>query len=125
MIAAQRPEMRFVEPKTEDQQARAMLFRCRERLVHQRTELVNALRSHLYEYGHTVPQGIGQMKNIAAIISAPNSDLPELVGEKCGDLLEQIAEKTARMMSRQGRSRHWQLTGTWRADCRQCLVSAR
>jgi transposase len=97
VIAAQRPEMRFVEPKTEDQQARAMLFRCRERLVHQRTELVNALRSHLYEYGHTVPQGIGQMKNIAAIISAPNSDLPELVGEECGDLLEQIAEKTARI----------------------------
>ena len=27
VIAAQRPEMRFVEPKTVDQQARATLFR--------------------------------------------------------------------------------------------------
>jgi len=27
VIAAQRPEMRFVEPKTEEQQARAVLFR--------------------------------------------------------------------------------------------------
>lgn len=42
MVAAQRPEMRFVRPKTVDQQARAVLFRSRERLVHQRTELVNA-----------------------------------------------------------------------------------
>lgn len=68
VIAAQRPEMRFVEPKTEDQQARAVLFRARERLVHQRTELVNALRGMLYEYGHIVSQGIGQLKRIAAIL---------------------------------------------------------
>lgn len=33
VIAAQRPEMRFVGPKTIDQQARATLFRGRERLV--------------------------------------------------------------------------------------------
>jgi len=55
VIAARQPEMRFVVPKTEDQQARAMLFRGRERLVHQRTELVNALRAVLYEYGHAFP----------------------------------------------------------------------
>ena len=59
VIAAQRPEMRFVEPKTEAQQARAALFRARERLLHQRTELVNALRALLYEFGHAIPQGIG------------------------------------------------------------------
>ena len=35
VIAAQRPEMRFVEPKSEDQQACAVLFRARERLLHQ------------------------------------------------------------------------------------------
>ena len=52
VIAAQRPEMRFVEPKTEDQQARAALFRSRERLVRQRTEMVNALRGTLYEHGY-------------------------------------------------------------------------
>ena len=40
-VAAQRPEMRFVVPKTADQQARAVLFRSRDRLVHQRTEMVN------------------------------------------------------------------------------------
>jgi len=47
VVAAQRPEMRFVPPKSEDQLACAVLFRARERLLHQRTELVNALRSVL------------------------------------------------------------------------------
>jgi len=62
VIAAQRPEMRFIDPKSEEQQARAVLFRARERLVHQRTELVNALRAVLYEYGHTAAKGIGHLK---------------------------------------------------------------
>jgi len=44
VIAAQRPEMRFVKPKSEWQQAKAVLFRARERLVYQRTELVNCVR---------------------------------------------------------------------------------
>lgn len=97
VVAAQRPEMRFVEPKSEGQQARAVLFRARERLIHQRTELVNALRAVMYEYGHTVPQGIGQLKRIETILDDLNSDLPELVREECQDLIEQITEKTARI----------------------------
>ncbi|MDP1669676.1 IS110 family transposase [Phaeovulum sp.] len=97
VVAAQRPEMRFVPPKTEEQQARAVLFRARERLVHQRTELTNALRAMIYEYGHVVPQGPVHAKRIVEIIEAPNSDLPELVREEGRDLLEQIAEKTARI----------------------------
>ena len=74
-----------------------MLFRSRERLVHQRTELVNALRGHLYEFGHTIPQGIGHLKHLEAIIEAPHSDLPKLVREECHELLELIAEKTVRI----------------------------
>jgi transposase len=100
VVAAQRPEMRFVPPKAEEQQARAMLFRGRERLVHQRTELVNALRAQLYEFGHTVPQGIGQLKRIEAIIEATNSDLPLLVREECRELLEGIAETTVRIAAK-------------------------
>ena len=55
VVAAQRYEMRLVPPENEEQQARAVLFRARERLVHQRTELSNALRLLLYEYGHANP----------------------------------------------------------------------
>lgn len=103
VVAAQRPEMRFVEPKSDAQQSRAILFRSRERLVHQRTELVNALRASLYEYGHIVPQGIGQLGRIKEIIDATNSDLPELMREECGDLLEQIAEQTVRINAKTGK----------------------
>ncbi len=98
--AASRPTMRFVEPKSADQQSLAILFRARERLVHQRTELVNALRACLYEYGHVVPQGIRQIKRIEEILDASNSDLPDLLREECRDLLEQIAEKTVRINAR-------------------------
>jgi len=97
VVAAQRPEMRFVPPKTEEQQARAVLFRARERLVHQRTELTNALRALLYEYGHAVPQGPVHLKRIAEIVGVETCDLPELAREEAQDLLEQIAEKTVRI----------------------------
>jgi transposase len=100
VIAAQRPEMRFVEPKSAEQQSRAILFRARERLVHQRTELVNALRAGLYEYGHVVPQGVHQIKRIEEILDAPNCDLPDLMREECRDLLEQIAAQTVRIDAR-------------------------
>lgn len=96
VIAAQRPEMRFVEPRSEEQQARAVLFRARERLVHQRTDLVNALRAVLYEYGFVVPQGIRHLTRIEEFIE-PNSDLPKLVREECRDLIDQIMDKTARI----------------------------
>ncbi len=97
VIAAQRPEMRFVAPKSQDQQARAVLFRARERLVHQRTELVNALRAVLYEFGHVIPKGIGNIKRIDAILEEPNCDLPTLVCDECRDLVKQIAEQTIRI----------------------------
>lgn len=100
VIAAQRPEMRFVEPKSMEQQSRAILFRARERLVHQRTELVNALRASLYEFGHVVPQGMHQLNRIKEILDEPNSDLPELMREECRDLMEQIADKTDRIDAR-------------------------
>ena len=60
--AASRPTMRFVAVKTEDQQARAMIFRTRDLLVRQRTQLVNALRGHLAEHGIVAAQGLAQVK---------------------------------------------------------------
>jgi len=97
VIAAQRPEMRFVEAKTAEQQSRAMLFRSRARLVRQRTELVNMLRAFLYEVGYVVPQGIHHLHRIAAIVDDPGNDLPELARVECQELLEQIAAMTGRI----------------------------
>ena len=56
--AASRPTMRFVEPKSPQQQARAMVFRTRDLFVRQRTQTINALRAHLAEHGLIAPQGV-------------------------------------------------------------------
>ncbi len=97
VVAAQRPEMRFVEPKTKEQRAKAILFRGRERLVHQRTDQINALRAILYEFGHVVPQGIVHVPKIVDIIDRTDSDLPDIVRDECRDLLSQISGNTERI----------------------------
>lgn len=95
--AALRPTMRFVEPKTADQQARAVVFRTREQLLKQRTETINALRAHLYEFGHVAPVGIGYLPRLAEVVDDPKSDLPELARDICRLALEQIGHVTARI----------------------------
>jgi transposase len=89
--------MRFVEPKTAEQQARAIAFRTREQLVKQRTETVNALRSHLYEFGHVAPTGIGFVPRLARVVEDLETDMPELARDICRMLIEQIAHLTDRI----------------------------
>ena len=89
--AAQRPTMSFVAVKTEEQQARGMLFRTRDLLVRQRTQTINALRGHLAEFGVIAPQGPAHVSRLASALEDPCSGLPEQVRELAGLLLEQIA----------------------------------
>ena len=49
--AVTRPTMRFVPSKTEEQQSVLMVHRTRDLLMRQRTMLINAIRSHLAEFG--------------------------------------------------------------------------
>lgn len=63
--AVQRPNMRMVAVKSAAQQARAMLFRTRDLLVGQRTQLVNALRGHLAEQGIVLGKGMGNVERLA------------------------------------------------------------
>src|SRR6204780_214991 len=95
--AASRPTMRFVAVKTQEQQARAMLFRTRDLLVRQRTQLINALRGHLAEHGAVAAHGPAHVKRLADAIANDDSCLPIAVRELGELLLEQIAaldEKT-------------------------------
>lgn len=55
--AATRPTMRFVEVKSQAQSDVQALHRARERLVSERTALINHLRALLLERGIVVPQG--------------------------------------------------------------------
>jgi transposase len=57
--AAQRPTMRFVPVKSTEQQASGVVFRARDLLIRQRTQLMNALRGHLAEHG-CVDRGSGE-----------------------------------------------------------------
>jgi transposase len=51
------PETRYVAAKTVEQQANLMLFKARDLLVMQRTQLINALRGHFSEIGIVAPAG--------------------------------------------------------------------
>ena len=75
--AAQRPTMRFVSVKSEAAQASALVFRTRDLLVRQRTQIINALRGHLTEYGWVVAQGPAHVAELIEIIEDPACALPE------------------------------------------------
>lgn len=95
--AATRPTMRFVEPKTEEQQARAVAFRAREQIVKQRTEAINALRAHLYEFGRVAPEGVGYIPRLAKMVDDPSSGLPDLARDIYRIVLEQIDLLSSRL----------------------------
>ena len=79
--AAARPTMTRVLVKTKDQQARAMLFRTRDLLVRQRTQLINALRGHLAEYGVVAPRARAKLRRLEQALAEPDSELPGMVVE--------------------------------------------
>ena len=95
--AAQRPTMRFVAVKGEEQQARAMLFHTRDLLVRQRTQTINALRGHLAEFGVIAPQGPAHVGRLASALEDPGSGLPGAVRALGGVLLGQIADLDAKI----------------------------
>jgi transposase len=68
--------MRFVQGKTAEAQASAVVFRTRDLLVRQRTQLINALRGHLTEFGYIVRQGVGHVGKLVDIVRDPASDIP-------------------------------------------------
>src|SRR4249919_775419 len=67
--AVRRPTMRFVRIKSAEQQARLMQHRTRDVLIRQRTQLINALRAHLAEFGITAAQGREGIKELLAIVA--------------------------------------------------------
>ena len=76
--AAQRPNMRFVAVKSEEQQASALVFRARDLLVRQRTQLSNAIRGHLTEYGWVAPKGRSYVALLGDLLEDElGSSLPE------------------------------------------------
>src|SRR5207245_3562302 len=67
--AVRRPTMRFVQVKSAAQQSQLMLHRTRDLLMRQRTQVINALRSHMAELGIVAAQGREGLKTLLAIIA--------------------------------------------------------
>ena len=66
--AVTRPTMRFVPVKTPEQQSVMMLHRVRLMLNRQRTQLSNAIRAHLSEFGIVAPIGRGGIDQLIRVI---------------------------------------------------------
>jgi hypothetical protein len=73
--AVQRPTMKFVPTKTADQLDLQALHRVRERLVSQRTGVINQIRAFLLERGIAVRQGLRFLRAELPIILATRSDV--------------------------------------------------
>jgi transposase len=71
--AATRPTMRFVELKSEEQLDVQTLHRVRDRLVGERTALINQLRAVLLERGITIPQGRRKLEEYLTTMSTSES----------------------------------------------------
>jgi len=71
--AVQRPTMKFVATKTADQWDLQALHRVRERLVGQRTGIINQIRAFLLERGVAVRQGVRFLR----------AELPTILATRC------------------------------------------
>src|SRR5882757_204753 len=78
--AVQRPTMKFVATKTADQLDLQALHRVRERLVRQRTGIINQIRAFLLERGVAVRQGRRFLR----------AELPGILATGCEVLSERI-----------------------------------
>jgi transposase len=90
--AVARPTMRFVPIKTTEQQAIQMVHRARSVLVRQRTMLVNAIRSHLAEFG--LVTGLGLAKTSALVAEVLNAGKDECP-------IQEVARTVIRCMAQQ------------------------
>ena len=90
--AAQRPSMRYAAIKTEAQQAAGMVFRTRDLLVRQRTQLINAIRGHLTEFGRVAPKGPSHISVLASLLEE---------GEEVGASLPEAAHAMFLVMTGQ------------------------
>ena len=101
--AVTRPTMRFVPAKTEVQQAGLVELKVRDMLVRQRTQTINALRSHLAEYGIIAAHGRKVAELIALVRDDDDVRLPDLAREALRELVAQIEALQERVTRLDGR----------------------
>ena len=96
--AVQRPSMRFVPVKTPEQQSTLVLHRVRALLVRQKTQLINALRGHLAEFGIIAPQGAHKVVELTARLADPGDEqVPALAKAVLQSLVDQLRDAERRI----------------------------
>jgi transposase len=97
--AVQRPTMKFVATKTADQLDLQALHRVRERLVSQRTGIINQIRAFLLERGIAVRQGQRFLRvELPRILATP----AEVLSPRMRQLIESLASDWRRLDERVG-----------------------
>jgi len=77
--AVSRPNMRFVETKTPEQQSCLVLHRTRHLFIRQQTAVINAIRAHLAEFGIIAPVGRNGVEQLLGVVAdASDKRLPEV-----------------------------------------------
>ena len=85
--AVQRPSMRFVAPKSAQQQSVLHLHPARRQLVRQRVALSNPIRAVLAEYGICLPQGVKVLsQQLPALLEDAENALPMLTRHLLSEL---------------------------------------
>jgi transposase len=105
--AVTRPSMRFVPVKTEEQQAALVMHRARDLLVRQRTQLANAIRGHLAEFGIVEAQGIWKLGRLRAHLAEEAAAVPEAAREVLLLLAGQFDEVERRISEIDARILAW------------------
>jgi transposase len=103
--AVTRPTMRFVAVKTPEQQSVMMLHRVRLMLSRQRTQLSNAMRAHMSEFGVVAPVGrMGVERLLAVIADQDDQRIPpdarvclEMLGAQLVVVKDQLLENDRRI----------------------------
>lgn len=108
--AAQRPGMRFVALKSEEQQAVLSLHRMRAQLVKIRTMQAYQVRSLLYEFGIIAPKGFRALVSKAGPVLADitSSAVPELLRSELLGQLEGLRALSTRIEELERRIGGWQ-----------------
>lgn len=102
-----RPSMRFVPPKSSEQLEIQAVHRVRQRLVSDRTRLVNQIRGLLAEHGVVIGRDISRLRRaLAQIADGADNDLGDLILDLVRDIHQELAELDRRITSYNRRIRN-------------------
>lgn len=98
--AISRPSMRFVPPKSTEQLEIQAVHRIRQRLVSDRTRLVNQIRGLLSEHGVVIARDISRLRYaLAQIADGSDESLGDMILELVRDVRNELNELDQRILS--------------------------